>query len=253
MEVNPHISMVSQSSPGGFSLADLLTRVLPGSVFIFPALISILILEPNLVTDPSILLVVIAILSFLFGELIDQFRKALFRVPAPFAFYLYHETDDMEKLGPIYGILISLDNSLPKQFPKFFDKRKEENRLVNRLPMDFRKRIENDYSLNFDSNSSRDIYDCIVIDMESEFSDRTFRQRTIYIFSQNLQISTVVAAFIYTSFLISYPSNNLVLFSTVILYVSIAIIFFLSAFMGASSAMYVELLMKEIYVNDVKE
>lgn len=66
--------MATKSTPVGFSLNDFLTRIVPGSVIIAPALIGFYIYYPRFFSNVSALIVVVALTSFLSGGLVEHLQ-----------------------------------------------------------------------------------------------------------------------------------------------------------------------------------
>lgn len=105
--------MNSTRTPAGVNLNYLLTRVIPGSLFIITistVYTLIFILSDEIVltefpmkselTDVN-LLVVFIILSAIFGEIINYIREYLFRAPATFKNLVYNDTKNLAVLGPL--------------------------------------------------------------------------------------------------------------------------------------------------------
>lgn len=95
--------MSAISDPVGFELDDILTRVIPGAVFVFS--ISIAIFELNLLPDSisyspysTTFIAFGVVLSFVFGELIELFRYQAFRTPRTFNQLVYRTTRNIEHL-----------------------------------------------------------------------------------------------------------------------------------------------------------
>lgn len=237
-----------KSTPLTFTLHDFLTRIVPGAILVLPALTGIYVFYPDLFTDIRFISVIVLIMSFLLGEIIDQFRAGLFRVPRPFYYLLYKSTGDLTKMPSWYQKVVWLDNALPDSCPPLIEERDPENYLPNRLEIDFKEEFEIRYGLNCDTDRPRDIYDIMLLDLEPELSSRTHRHRSLYIFTRNLQIATVFA---FPFYLLEYLANMqngimvLALFSLLFIAVSV---FVYSRFLDTSPHLYVELLLKEFYL-----
>lgn len=238
--------MSTRSTPVGFSLHDFLTRIIPGSVILAPALTGLYVFFPNFFSNVSLIVVLIAIMSFLCGELIEQLRIGLFRVPMPFRYLIYNQTGDISKMPFWY----QKEKQLQKWFPERLHREepKGEDYLPDYLNMDFRSQIENEFDIDFVSHSPRDIYDLLILSLEPNFSSRTRRHQSLYAFSKNLQIATAIAIFLYLGEFLLNMQNEIIQIAIISLIGVLTLIFVSISFLIATPHLYVELLLKEYYL-----
>lgn len=92
---------MASTNPGGFTMYDLLTRVLPGLVSL-GAILLIYDAEAGPIDGPSITatnLLIIGFVSYIFGEFTHLLRETFRPTPPAFRRVIYHETRDSRHLG----------------------------------------------------------------------------------------------------------------------------------------------------------
>jgi hypothetical protein len=240
--------MPTTSTPAGFSLESLLTRVLPGFVFLLPILIEVYLVSGVKFGFSSINIVIFTIIAVIIGEFIDHWGSGLFRVPLPFRYTIYKSTGDVRHLPGWYRYVMSIDEWLPDRLSLVRDLDGQYS-LEERLGFDFIRYIENELNLDTKTASARDLYDAVILYIDRDMSTRTKQYRTAYHFDLNFKISVFASALWYLYFAsISYPDPIWVLY-IIILFMTSAIALGLIMFLSASSNLYVEMLIKEIYID----
>lgn len=231
----------------GFSLRDTLTRLIPGMLFLAPFVIGVGVFAPNILPSGSIRYVLLGVSAYLIGEFIDQLRAGLFRVPMSFRYFVYRETDQMEKMPDWYIYIVELQEKLPNRL-NFYEEREEDNRLTNDLEMDFRKDMESELGVDFVDNRPREIYDLLIIYMDSHFTPRLRRLQSVSMFSTNLRIASGGAFIFYSLFAIFIWKDPFFwsLWSVSILIAVVIIIFW--SLLTVTQYQYDELLIKEYYM-----
>lgn len=239
---------MSQSGPiFGFSLRDTLTRLVPGLVFLAPLIIGTAVFLPNVFPNGSILYVLLGLAAYLIGEFIDQFRSGLFRVPMPFRYFVYRETDQMEKMPSWYVRLVKFQEKLPSKI-NFYEDTPDDNRLTNNLELDFREDIESELGVDFVDNRPREIYDLLLIYMNNLHTPRLRRLQSVSIFSTNLRIAAAGALVVYFLYAVFNWGNP---FFLSVFGVSLIITLFVVVFwslLTMTHYQYSELLFKEYYM-----
>lgn len=189
---------MAQSRPFlGFTLRDTLTRLVPGIVVLTPLLIGLILFSPNKLPNGPIFLALLGLSAFLIGEVIDQFRSGLFRVPMTFRYFVYRETDEIDNMSKWYQWLVQIQEKLPEKI-YFYEDRDEADRLTSNLDLNFREDIESELGVDFEENRPREIYDLFLIYMEPYQTPRLRRMQSVSMFSTNLRIATAGALIIYT-------------------------------------------------------
>lgn len=239
--------MSATRTPIGFSLDALLTRVIPGLIVIFPWAIDLWLIAPELYEDTTTVLFAIAMGALVIGELVEHVRSGLFRVPLPFAYAMYKETGDESDLPGLFRYRLKLDRLLPSRFSLVTDF-PEDVRLDSRLDHNFFKEMEEAFDLDSSRARSRDFFDTLVLYIGNEQSERTRRYRNMYIFTQNLKMSSLVSIIVFLYFIVlRYPdASYLVLGIPAIGLMVVSLV--LWGFLGASPNLYMEMLEKEFYV-----
>jgi len=243
--------MVNQSTPIGFSLQDLLTRVIPGSVTLAPAISGLYLFEPNLFPSSNMLLISFGLTEFLIGTLIDQVRTGIFGVPFEFQFFIYKETDNQSKLPWRHRKILKIQNTLPDWIPKYYQYTETDSYLPNRLDLDFQKSMEDRLGIDFQESNPRDIHDALILYLQPNMSSRTLRQQYLYFFPKNLQIATVGAISLYLFQFAINPSNSIIQIALLFLLGISSIVALIMQIFSTTPALYSDLLLK--YTTIVKK
>ncbi len=228
------------------SLRDTLTRVIPGVVVLSPLLISANMTAPSVVPSGTPFYIIVALLSYLIGEIIDQFRAGLFRVPMTFRYFIYKQSGQIEKMPRRYRWIIDKQELLPERL-HIYEEIPTEELLPSHLDLDFREDMESELGVDFDENRPRDIYDLLLVYMDSHFTARIRRQQSLAIFSSNLRMSSGLAGIFYLYYVVMDFGSLLSIISGVIL---LAIVLIMAAgwpVLTMAQYQYGELLMKEYY------
>lgn len=136
-------SMSTSASPTGFTLNDLLTRVIPGAVLIAPLVTATYVFFPELVSDSNFVAVGLLIAAYLIGEFIDQFRAGAFAHPPEFGYFIYWLTgsEDSSKLPLRFRLAMKIDELHNNSRFKLM-KGPSEGYLPTRLETDFQESME---------------------------------------------------------------------------------------------------------------
>lgn len=238
--------MSVKSAPIGFSLHDFLTRIIPGTVILAPALTGLYVYYPSLFSNIGLIVVLTTLIAFLLGELTEQLRTGLLRVPFPFRYLIYNETGDLSKMPLWYRKESKIQPWLPKRL-----QRKEpsgDDYLPAHLNLDFRSQMENEFDVDFKVDRPRDIYDLLILSLEPNLSARTRRHQSLFAFTKNLQIATVVAIVLYVAEFLVDTQNGVFQIAILALIIVLTFILVFISFLKASAHIYFELLIKEYYL-----
>lgn len=242
--------MSSNQTPTGFSIESFLTRIIPGLIVISPILLNIWVFDPNIIPTTNVDFLVIALVALIFGELIEQVRSGLFRVPKPFSHYLYTETGDDRFLPRTLRYSARIDNLLQKVVPWGIS---EDHQLSDRLDFDFLAEMIKTFKLNPNLATSRDFYDALILHLGDDVNVRTKDYRNAYIFSKNLKLSTFIALLFYLYYAwLKHPSEVYLIFIGIGFILVVFVTVFLS-FLQATPDLYMEMLEKEFYIDRIVE
>ncbi|WP_151145795.1 hypothetical protein [Haloarcula sp. CBA1131] len=239
---------MSQTGPFfGFSLRDTLTRLIPGLLFLSPLIISLTVFMPSLLPEGSLRYIILGLFAYLIGEFIDQLRLGLFRVPQSFRYFVYKETQQLEKMPIWFIYAINVQEYFPNRL-NFYEEFDEDKLLTNNLELDFREDLETELGVDFDNDRPKKIYDLLLIYMDGHFTPRLRRLQSVSIFSTNLRISVAGILLISVLYMIGNwgsPFFSFVLgFSAVL---AVVVIMFWSV-LTMTQQQYSELLFKEYYM-----
>lgn len=236
----------------GFSLRDTLTRLIPGLLFLAPLVIGVAVFLPEVFPDGSILYILLGLSAYLVGELIDQFRAGLYRVPMSFRYFVYKETEQMDKMPNWYVYIIMFQNKLPSKL-NFYEEREEDGRLTNDLDMDFRDDFESELGVDFVDNRPREIYDLLLIYMDDFFTPRLRRSQSVSIFSTNLRIAAAGATLVYTLYAIVNWKDPFFwsVWGVSLLFALLVVVFW--SLLTMTQYQYTELLFKEYYMKRLQD
>ncbi|WP_440769918.1 hypothetical protein [Natronorubrum sp. DTA28] len=234
-------------TPVGFSFEAFLTRVVPGLVLMSPVLLALFLTSPIEINPSNTNLLLVSLMALIFGELIEQLRSGLFRVPLPFTHSIYTATGDESHLPTWYQYLKKID----ERFPDIVGSIKESNDedlLGERFNFDLQNEMEEKFELNPDSALPRDFYDSLLLYLGDDLSSRTRNYFNLYVFNTNLKVATILSLPLYTYYIgIQYPDTEMWMFiisATILL----TIVFLITQFLKASPYLYVEMLFKEFYM-----
>jgi len=200
---------MSSSRTAGFTVDDVMIRIIPGLLVLF---ILLLMLSTGKIIGRATLpdlnienMIFWGIITFLTGELVNLFRESFLPVPSTFRKVIYNETEDLKHLGR-FQAWIQKNHSdrafvgrigSPTSSVYHWD---ENRRLVEELlndQLDLRK-IEIDIE---------DIYKLLLSSLGEDISDQTRRFRRAYIMAENIKYGIPVVVLI--PFLIMLISNSI--------------------------------------------
>lgn len=243
---------MSQSGPlFGFSLRDTVTRLIPGLVFLAPITVGIRITNPTLLPNSTQSYILVALVAYLIGEFVDQIRLGLFRVPLSFRYFVYKETDQLEKMPSWYVRIYEFQERLPDAI-NFYEEIEGDQRLVNNLELNFRNSIETELGINFVENRPREIYDLLLIYMSGDLTPRLRRMQSVSIFSTNLRIATAMGTIFYTLYLVFNLRNPVAQAVWVTSLVFLLLVTAFWTFLTVAQYHYDELLLKEYYIKQTQ-
>ena len=203
--------MSSLNDPVGFELNDVLTRVLPGAVFVFSIAIVVDIFDrypddPAIVPFSTTFIAIGIILSFLFGELIELFRHHAYRTPRPFNQLIYRSTSKTQHLYvkdkyrvKIYKILYGKDPSKMGDPQSGFVHgffyapwMNDERFYVEReYDQDIIDKLANSNPLPGDDHLPEHLYYHLLKEVNQTLDNEAKRRQTLSIFYTNFKISLV--------------------------------------------------------------
>ncbi len=169
-----------------------------------------------------------------------------------FRYFIYRETDQLEKMPRWYEILIKIQEKLPSQI-NFYEDRAEGRRLTNNLELDFREDMESELRIDFVDNRPREIYDLLLIYLDDYLTPRLRRLQSVSIFATNLRLAAGGSLFVSTLYALS-NWNDPFFFSVwaVSILVGFLVIIFWS-FLTMTHYQYNELLLKEYYMKRLED
>lgn len=176
--------MPKSGTPTGFSIPDLLTRIIPGGVLVFSIFSPVILPEylPDLSIQNSEILA-FTVISFLAGEIINTGRISFFDVPNHFRRVLYTENgrDEMYLRWP--------DTYLSGWHPEYV----EGYSLFEHSDKDLARTLRNRFNLDSDLDGPHNFFILLTSDLSSAKSPETQRLENIYIFYENMKYSSVIS------------------------------------------------------------
>jgi hypothetical protein len=250
---------MSSGSPvqtGGFSINDLLTRIIPGALFIIPAVIVFISLQPDLFTENrNLVLIGSAISAYIAGEIINIFRMIFLCVPSSLRWHVSYLTGREDVLALIYRKSLRLQSwseSLREGNIANSPWNYQNETLSDRLDFDFVHEYEDHFDIDLIDGDIRDIYDLLVMELEPNFSESTRRLKLLFEFVNNLKISAV-----FLVLLISYTYIQGINVGTSIYIISgLLVLMFVVTLLSlllSVEMLYVESLLKEFYLLSVNK
>lgn len=232
------MSAAQRPTPIGFSLYDLLTRIVPGSLLlVFFIIASLPFINPQSITvfmniDTSLVSIIFLASGFVFGELIDNLRMETFAAPYMFR-QLFYERNNSK--------------------PPLYDRRKKWSRSPPTLIGISDKTVESVFAKSNetfgDFNDPNEMYLHIYIHVSPQLSPLTDQYQTTTIFLQNIRIVTwlssiVILLSVIIVFLLGRSGLEFVLIFS--FFLTLAVFAFLLIFHTAEE-IYLRLLFTEFY------
>lgn len=186
--------MTAGKASASFTIYDLLTRIIPGLVFLISQAAIATQFEFRIMADnPTYSALVIILVSLVLGEVMNGIRLSFLDVPNQFRRILYSSTGDEEYLAWmdrktiriakwISENVYEIDSSFSTN--SLFDYRRGTLIEVVNQRFEPSKRIVGSY----------DLYELIISDLSGNESRRTRRLRSVYIFQQNTRLSLLISA-----------------------------------------------------------
>lgn len=224
-----------------------MTRVIPGLVVLSPILFELYLYQSTVIDDIGVGLLLLAIAALIVGELIDHLRSGIYRVPLPFSYAIYQETNDKSHLPTWYRKVESIDRWLPNQISLIHEV-DENNSLKARLNFDFLDELLQRYELNQDLASPRDYFDILTLSLNDDISPLTVKFKNSFIFNQNFKISSFFAGIILVYLLIISVNEPIMPIYFLLIILLFMFTYAITTILNDSSHMYAEMLIKEFYI-----
>lgn len=232
--------MVQNRVTTGFSIYDILTRIIPGFV-LFLSLFPISATKTgSLPEQAGFEILLIVVISFIFGEGLNLIRENFHPVPATFRRILYHETGNEDFLGILDKFRLKINLDIPKRKSIYYATERE-----------FYYELLDLFDLPRDYDNIRDLFTLLISHVDTELSSRTQRFQTTYIFLDNMGLAIVFLVLI-----ISFRtlSNDLsIALAFVLSFVAVVILLFLYVLFdlyGRLEYHYVDSLIIEFFVKE---
>lgn len=244
--------MSAQSSPIGYSLFDLLTRVVPGFTAILPLAIGYTIVDFQVELPVQITVLSLGVFALIVGEFVDLIRSARFRVPSPFKEVVYHQTGDERILSKSDKLSLRLERLFRDKLGRPFTFEDIGRTTVfHEAEADLQTEYEQHLGLSWETSSTFAIYSALLSYMDSRMSSQTRRYYILRIFAQNLIIASVITMILFLIVAVQNlddPTTIVItVFSIFVLFLVVEVAFiFLSA-----SYPYVDSLLIDYYVERV--
>ena len=192
---------MTQSSPLGYSIFDIMTRIVPGLTVVIPLAIAYALGDFRIEIGFQPTIVVLILGGLLIGEIIDLLRSGLFPIPSPFTQVLYHHTEDKTILSRWDRADLWVSNRLPGRLkPQFLVTETGRRTVFDGSDFDFQDVFENQFELEFESSTPYLLYSAFRSHMDARMSSQTRRYYVLRIFAQNLMfasiLSTIVAGWV---------------------------------------------------------
>lgn len=164
----------------GLNLYDVLTRITPGAVLVFPLTFT----KDNIFVDfagttlTSSAVVGFIVLSLIVGEAIDLTREKFLTVPLTFRRFLYHETGREGFLSGIDQFRINRGWSIPKR-----------RSVYSATDRELYYEITDRFGLGDDYEHVDDLYLLLLNDVEEGMSGRTDKLLRNYVFVVNMTLA----------------------------------------------------------------
>jgi hypothetical protein len=239
--------MPKSATPTGFSIPDLLTRIIPGGVLVFSIFSPVILPEylPDLSIQNSEILA-FTVISFLAGEVINTGRISFFDVPNHFCRVLYTENgrDEMYLRWP--------DTYLSTRYPEYV----EGYSLFEHSDKDIAGTLRNRFNLDSDFDGPHNLFMLLTSDLSSAKSPETQRLENIYIFYENMKYSAVISllwqiVFIgYTALEITPQTETGIAFALLIAYSVLILTYLVILLLGQTVSVdraYVESLLSDYF------
>lgn len=244
--------MPTQSSPSGYSIYDLLTRVVPGITVLIPFIVAYLITETQVKVELNVALVALAGVGLVIGEVINLIRSSIVHVPVPFKQVIYHHTGDESILGRGDRLDLWAKNKLPARYQsRFFTDDVGRSTIFDSEEIDFQTSFEDHFGLDFEEDSAYSIYQTFLSYMDGRMATQTRRNYILRIFAQNLMFASGLT--VLTTLWVIYKNlDQPQLLLGAIISVSILTILFQVAMLFSSAAYkLVDLLIIDYYVDQL--
>lgn len=181
------LNMPAGGTPTGFDISDFLTRVIPGGILVFsmvfPA-VSVDSFQIESISGSSI--IILAIVSFVFGEFVNTFRISMLDVPNYFRRVLYTENEDEIYLSKTDSLFRKVDSDSVKGYS-----------LFEHSDVSITSTLRGRFDLDGDFDGAHNFYTLLTSDLSSEKSQETSRLENIYIFYENVKISFLLSILFY--------------------------------------------------------
>lgn len=245
--------MTAKPSPFGYSVFDFLTRIIPGLVVVTPLAVSYVTLGPRVDVGYQPVLIGLAVVGLVIGEVIDLVRSSLFRVPLPFKQVLYRHTDNREILSRFDRCDLWLQAKMPEALkPNFITEEVGRGTLFDGSSEDFQEEYESHFGLKFEETHPGLLYLSLLSHMDSRMSSDTRRYYTLRIFAQNLMFAALFTIFTSLAVIVANLENaGLILVATLSIFL-LAGFFYLGMIISSVAYPFVDRLIIDYYVERLK-
>ena len=237
--------MSARGSPIGFGIFDLLTRVIPGAVFLLMAFGPTGFITFGLsIQNLTSYLIVFTVLSLLTGETINHISWHVYSPPASFKRFLHEQGLDVS-----LGLIDRIRQALPFLLIR--------SNIHTNAKDDFWHLFRTQFRFEEEYHNASDIYHHLLTYMEPRLSPRTLRQMTVFHFVNNTAIAVLFGGIaVILSVLFEWFSGALtgsILSLSIIGYGSgLAVLYVLAAIFGYQESIYVSYLLIEYYIDRVE-
>jgi hypothetical protein len=241
--------MSTGSSPFGYSFFDFLTRIIPGLVVVTPVLVGYVILVPSVDTGYQPVMIGLAVVGLIIGELIDFSRSPLFRVPLPFKQIIYHHTDNKNVLSRLDRWSLWLQAKVPDSWkPNFITEEIARMTIFDASSKDFQEEYESHFGLKFEEAHSHLLYSALLSYMDTKMSTDTRRYYTLRIFAQNLMVAAVLTLLSSLVMILLIDDTQLVLIFALSIML-LLVLFVLGIIFSSVAIQFVNRLIVDYYVD----
>lgn len=239
--------MSAGSTPTGFDISDLFTRIIPGGILTISVILPVI--GPEYATSfpiQNISILIFALVAFLVGEVINTTRISLFDVPNHFRRVLYTENMDSEKY------LNKVDAYFSKNHPEWVEGYSLFEMSDKRISQTLHERFD----LSSDFDGAHNYYMLLTSDLSSMKSLETKRLENIYIFYKNLRFAIFVSILFQMLFLLASIFTDINTIGTrtavafIVGYILLILLYSIVLFLGFISPIdrvYVESLLSDYF------
>lgn len=250
--------MTAGQASTSFTIYDLLTRVIPGMVFLTPQVAIFTQFKFGFMSDnPTYWGLVVIIGSLLIGELINGLRLSMLDVPNQFRRVLYSVTENEDYLRRGNRMMIRIGKWFSQSI------REIDYGFATHSLFDYHEQtivdiVNQRFEPSDDIKNAYDIYEIIISDLSGNESRRTRRLRSVYIFQKNTRLalmsSAILALLISLSGFVN-PSEFsnaqviIALFVALLLFLILYFVFLFAQGVASLDRIYIESLLSDYFTH----